>query len=71
MVKCGDFFRRIPSSRCLCAAYFRKQYSEKQSNLTLRYGMNPHQKPACVFTTGAKLPFEVWGAWSYLNELTV
>ncbi|XP_041970614.1 bifunctional purine biosynthesis protein ATIC [Aricia agestis] len=36
--------------------YFRKQYSAGQSQLTLRYGMNPHQKPAQVFTTRDKLP---------------
>ncbi|XP_072939376.1 bifunctional purine biosynthesis protein ATIC [Epargyreus clarus] len=36
--------------------YFRKQYSAGQSQLTLRYGMNPHQKPAQVFTTGDRLP---------------
>lgn len=28
--------------------YFRKQYSANESQLTLRYGMNPHQKPAQV-----------------------
>lgn len=26
--------------------FFRKQYSENKSQLTLRYGANPHQKPA-------------------------
>ncbi|CAH2071557.1 unnamed protein product, partial [Iphiclides podalirius] len=36
--------------------YFRKQYSAGQSQLTLRYGMNPHQKPAQVFTTRDRLP---------------
>ncbi|RVE52305.1 hypothetical protein evm_003095 [Chilo suppressalis] len=36
--------------------YFRKQYSAGQSQLTLRYGMNPHQKPAQVFTTRDALP---------------
>ncbi|XP_050343901.1 bifunctional purine biosynthesis protein ATIC [Nymphalis io] len=36
--------------------YFRKQYSAGQSQLTLRYGMNPHQKPAQVFTTHDRLP---------------
>ncbi|CAG4992019.1 unnamed protein product, partial [Parnassius apollo] len=36
--------------------YFRKQYSAGQSQLTLRYGMNPHQKPAQVFTTRDCLP---------------
>ena len=26
-------------------------------HLTLRYGMNPHQKPAFAYTAGSKLPF--------------
>lgn len=39
--------------------YFRKEYSAGVSQLTLRYGMNPHQKPAQIFTTLAKLPLEV------------
>lgn len=39
--------------------YFRKQYSAGVSQLTLRYGMNPHQKPAQIFTTLDKLPLSV------------
>lgn len=39
--------------------YFRKQYSSGVSQLTLRYGMNPHQKPAQVFTTLENLPLTV------------
>ncbi|XP_003697710.1 bifunctional purine biosynthesis protein PURH [Apis florea] len=39
--------------------YFRKQYSNGVSQLTLRYGMNPHQKPAQIFTTLDKLPLTV------------
>lgn len=39
--------------------YFRKQYSAGVSQLTLRYGMNPHQKPAQLYTTLAKLPLTV------------
>lgn len=39
--------------------YFRKQYSNKVSQLTLRYGMNPHQKPAQIFTILDKLPLTV------------
>lgn len=39
--------------------YFRKEYSSGQSQLTLRYGMNPHQKPAQLFTTLEKLPITV------------
>ncbi|XP_006625097.1 bifunctional purine biosynthesis protein PURH [Apis dorsata] len=39
--------------------YFRKQYSNEVSQLTLRYGMNPHQKPAQIFTTLDKLPLTI------------
>lgn len=39
--------------------YFRKQYSANESQITLRYGMNPHQKPAQIFTTLEKLPLRV------------
>ncbi|XP_063909628.1 bifunctional purine biosynthesis protein ATIC [Zophobas morio] len=39
--------------------YFRKQYSTGVSQLTLRYGMNPHQKPAQLFTILPKLPLTV------------
>lgn len=39
--------------------YFRKTFSAGTSQLTLRYGMNPHQKPAQVFTQGSKLPLTV------------
>jgi phosphoribosylaminoimidazolecarboxamide formyltransferase / IMP cyclohydrolase len=40
----SDFFRRQNFS------------AEGASQITLRYGMNPHQKPAQLFTTGPKLP---------------
>lgn len=39
--------------------YFRKQYSAGASQMTLRYGMNPHQKPAQLYTTLEKLPLKV------------
>ncbi|XP_022124221.2 bifunctional purine biosynthesis protein ATIC [Pieris rapae] len=48
--------------------YFRKQYSAGESQLTLRYGMNPHQKPAQVFTTRDKLPLTTLnGAPGFIN----
>ncbi|EEZ98830.1 Bifunctional purine biosynthesis protein PURH-like Protein [Tribolium castaneum] len=48
--------------------YFRKQYSAGVSQLTLRYGMNPHQKPAQIFTTLSKLPLTVVnGAPGFIN----
>lgn len=39
--------------------YFRKEFSSGVSQLTLRYGMNPHQKPAQLCTTLEKLPLTV------------
>lgn len=39
--------------------YFRKEFSSGISQLTLRYGMNPHQKPAQLYTTLEKLPLSV------------
>ncbi|XP_026321950.1 bifunctional purine biosynthesis protein PURH [Hyposmocoma kahamanoa] len=62
--------------------YFRKQYSAGQAQLTLRYGMNPHQKPAQVFTTLDRLPLttlngspgfinlcDALNAWQLVKEL--
>lgn len=39
--------------------YFRKSFSSGTSQINLRYGMNPHQKPAQIFTTLEKLPLKV------------
>lgn len=36
--------------------YFRKKFSYGDSQMNLRYGMNPHQCPAQLFTTESKLP---------------
>jgi len=48
--------------------YFRKQYSTGVSQLTLRYGMNPHQKPGQIFTTLEKLPLTVMnGSPGFIN----
>ncbi|CCC66973.1 hypothetical protein NCAS_0A04150 [Naumovozyma castellii] len=51
--------------------FFRKQYSEGKAQLPLRYGCNPHQKPAQAFITQEEeLPFKVLcGAPSYINLL--
>ncbi|XP_058813346.1 bifunctional purine biosynthesis protein ATIC [Topomyia yanbarensis] len=46
----------------LISDYFRKQYSAGVSQIGLRYGMNPHQKPAQIFTTLEKLPLKVVNA---------
>ncbi|KAF2640799.1 AICARFT/IMPCHase bienzyme [Massarina eburnea CBS 473.64] len=53
------------------SGFFRKKYaSEGDKELPLRYGANPHQKPAVVFTPGAQLPFKVLcGSPGYINLL--
>ncbi|ESO91937.1 hypothetical protein LOTGIDRAFT_217098 [Lottia gigantea] len=48
--------------------YFRCEYSQGISQLSLRYGMNPHQKPAQLSTTLPKLPLSVLnGAPGFIN----
>ncbi|CAG9938296.1 unnamed protein product [Clonostachys rosea f. rosea IK726] len=51
--------------------FFRKEYaSDGDQYLALRYGANPHQKPAAAFTAEGKLPFKVLGgAPGYINLL--
>ncbi|XP_065838680.1 bifunctional purine biosynthesis protein ATIC-like [Oscarella lobularis] len=51
--------------------YFRRQYSQGVCQLPLRYGMNPHQKPAQLFTTDkAALPIKVLcGSPGFINLL--
>ncbi|XP_041118089.1 bifunctional purine biosynthesis protein ATIC-like [Polyodon spathula] len=39
--------------------YFRKEYSKGVSQLPLRYGTNPHQAPAQLYTLCPKLPITV------------
>jgi len=38
--------------------YFRGQYSRGVSQLPLRYGMNPHQAPAQLYTLRPALPLK-------------
>lgn len=50
--------------------FFRKQYSEGVSQLPLRYGANPHQKPAQAYVPQGDLPFKVLsGSPGYINLL--
>lgn len=50
--------------------FFRKKYAEGTCQLPLRYGVNPHQKPAQAFMKVGKLPFTVLnGAPGYINLL--
>lgn len=52
------------------ADFFRKQYAENESQLPLRYGINPHQRPAQAFVPTGKLPFDVLsGSPGYVNLL--
>lgn len=51
--------------------FFRKQYAGNGvQQLTLRYGTNPHQKPASAFVKEGTLPFKVLsGSPGYVNLL--
>jgi len=50
--------------------FFRKQYADGLQYLPLRYGANPHQKPAAAYTKEANLPFKVLGGSpGYINLL--
>jgi phosphoribosylaminoimidazolecarboxamide formyltransferase/IMP cyclohydrolase len=53
------------------ADYFRKQYAgEGVQQLSLRYGANPHQKPASAYVTEGKLPFKaLCGQPGFINLL--
>ncbi|SCU92604.1 LAFA_0F11694g1_1 [Lachancea sp. 'fantastica'] len=53
------------------ADFFRKQYSEGCTQLPLRYGANPHQKPAQAYVSlQEELPFKVLcGSPGYINLL--
>nr|CAB3224261.1 bifunctional purine biosynthesis protein PURH-like [Phallusia mammillata] len=41
------------------SGFIREKYSHGTSQFPLRYGMNPHQKPAQVFASKGNLPFKV------------
>ncbi|KAF2168764.1 hypothetical protein M409DRAFT_20781 [Zasmidium cellare ATCC 36951] len=51
--------------------FFRKKYAgDGVQQLSLRYGANPHQKPASAYVTSGKLPFKVLnGSPGYINLL--
>ncbi|KAK5990888.1 Bifunctional purine biosynthesis protein ADE17 [Cladobotryum mycophilum] len=51
--------------------FFRKEYAGSGDQyLSLRYGANPHQKPAAAFTADGQLPFKVLcGSPGYINLL--
>ncbi|OZJ05438.1 Bifunctional purine biosynthesis protein ADE17 [Bifiguratus adelaidae] len=50
--------------------YFRQQYAKDKAMMTLRYGANPHQKPAQVYVQEGELPITVMaGSPGYINLL--
>ncbi|KAK3825485.1 MAG: phosphoribosylaminoimidazolecarboxamide formyltransferase/IMP cyclohydrolase [Benniella sp.] len=50
--------------------YLRKQYAAGTQQITLRYGANPHQAPAQVFTKDGDLPIKILaGSPGYINLL--
>ncbi|KAI1088562.1 AICARFT/IMPCHase bienzyme [Rostrohypoxylon terebratum] len=53
------------------SGFFRSRYAgEGQQYLPLRYGANPHQKPAAAYVSSSKLPFKVLnGSPGYINLL--
>lgn len=53
------------------ADFFRKKYAgDGSQQLSLRYGTNPHQKPASAFVSSGQLPFKVLaGSPGYINLL--
>ncbi|KAL1987691.1 hypothetical protein VTN96DRAFT_2932 [Rasamsonia emersonii] len=53
------------------SAFFRKQYAgDGLQHISLRYGTNPHQKPAAAYMLQGKLPFKVLGGSpGYVNLL--
>ncbi|KAL8947089.1 MAG: hypothetical protein Q9222_006596 [Ikaeria aurantiellina] len=55
------------------AEFFRKKYaSDGLQQVALRYGTNPHQKPAAAFRKDGPLPFQVLnGAPGFVNLLDV
>lgn len=55
------------------SAYLRKSYAaDGVQQVSLRYGANPHQKPAAAYVEGGKLPFKTLsGSAGYINLLDV
>ncbi|EKM50096.1 uncharacterized protein PHACADRAFT_178720 [Phanerochaete carnosa HHB-10118-sp] len=62
------------------SGYFREQYASEDNpkdkftgvvqRVTLRYGANPHQKPAQAYVTEGELPFKaLYGSPGYINLL--
>ena len=64
-------FERTADYDSAIADFFRKKYaSDGVQHLGLRYGLNPHQKPASAFVKDGELPIKVLnGSPGYINLL--
>ncbi len=63
-------FQHTAAYDATISGYLRRQFPHTKSQLQLRYGANPHQKPAMVFSTRGELPITVLnGAPGYINLL--
>lgn len=73
-------FEMTASYDAAISGYFREQYASAElpadslsapvQRISLRYGANPHQKPAQAYVTSGELPFTVLsGAPGYINLL--
>lgn len=64
-------FERTAEYDNAIADFFRKKYAgQGEQLLSLRYGLNPHQKPASAFVKDGELPFHVLnGSPGYVNLL--
>lgn len=63
-------FQHTYSYDMYIADYFRKQYLSPKCQLNLRYGMNPQQRPAQIYSFDSRLPFRVLnGSPGYINLL--
>ena len=63
-------FQHTAAYDAAISGYLREQFPHTKSQLQLRYGTNPHQKPAMVFSARGALPITVLnGAPGYINLL--
>ena len=63
-------FQHTCSYDMFIADYFRKQYLADRCQYSLRYGMNPQQKPAQIYSFERALPFVIEnGSPGYINIL--
>lgn len=63
-------FQHTAAYDAAISGYLRGQFSHAHGQLALRYGANPHQKPALVFNPRGELPISVLnGAPGYINLL--